>query len=185
MIIKEYYEDTATPQQVYDFVIGKLREQGVPSIDVEGRCRYLYGGLKCGIGQLIPDGKYLPEMDNLNKELLLGFLNSEDSSITIVSAPDEDLDWEMGNEYEDENYIPAPGGPWPMFRSLVDGEVSGIEAKETFLKAMQLNLHDAWALPAHSSPRLPLLEGLERAAEYFCKHGAYCGIRVQYTPPGA
>ena len=152
MLIKEYYEGTATAQQVYDFVMGKLREQGVPSINSSGKCLYLYKGLKCGIGHLIPDGKHRPEME----------INS-------------------GKMDEDDHLF--MGGPWPMFRSLVDGEVKGIENKESFLQTMQWGLHDEWASPVHPSPGLTLLEGLELAAQRFCSYDDVRGSFVQYTPP--
>lgn len=52
------------PQGVFDFVVKKLREQGRASAN---RRRCLYRGphgMKCAVGQMIPDDLYDPKMDD-------------------------------------------------------------------------------------------------------------------------
>jgi len=54
-----------TPQELFDTVLTAIREQGRPSMDINGRCQYRGpNGLKCAAGQLIPDEKYKPVMDS-------------------------------------------------------------------------------------------------------------------------
>jgi hypothetical protein len=57
-------------QETFDFVLNFIRKQGEPSIDrsFEVNCRYRLfpRNLKCGIGCLIPDEDYLPEMEGKN-----------------------------------------------------------------------------------------------------------------------
>lgn len=46
-------------QEIFDFVISKLHEQGKQCVDELGNCRYRGpNGMKCAIGHLIPDDSY-------------------------------------------------------------------------------------------------------------------------------
>ncbi len=55
--------DPKNNQEVFDFVVGKIREQGCKSIG-EDFCAYRGpNGLKCAAGWLIPDEEYTPEME--------------------------------------------------------------------------------------------------------------------------
>lgn len=60
--INDYLEGRVNEQQVYDFVIVKLREQGYASTRSSpggDHCAYRGdGGRRCGIGWLIPDEQY-------------------------------------------------------------------------------------------------------------------------------
>ena len=53
----------ATAQQVFDQVVGHLREQKVQSISPTSHCVYRHGTLKCAAGALIADDEYTPDMD--------------------------------------------------------------------------------------------------------------------------
>lgn len=63
-----------TAQEVFDFVVHALREQGVPSIDTSDfRCQYramTESGrtLKCAVGHLIPDDLYSPDLESLSPD---------------------------------------------------------------------------------------------------------------------
>jgi len=59
----------ATMQDVFDFIVTRLIEQGEPSIQSginSARCMYRYGNLRCAIGHLIPDKAYTPKMEGKN-----------------------------------------------------------------------------------------------------------------------
>lgn len=64
----------ATEQEVYDQIVGHLRQQGEKSVNPVLYTRCLYrniNGLKCGAGDLIADNEYSPEMDNVGDWLHL------------------------------------------------------------------------------------------------------------------
>jgi hypothetical protein len=64
--------DYANDQQVFDYVLEKLREQGCQSKYAD-RCLYRGpNGLKCAAGHLIPDDEYDEKMED-------GLLNGPDS----------------------------------------------------------------------------------------------------------
>jgi hypothetical protein len=65
--ITDYLNGTVTEQEVADYTIGKLLEQGYASLDMDGNCVYRGPeGSKCAIGWLIPDDAYDPNMDAYN-----------------------------------------------------------------------------------------------------------------------
>lgn len=54
----------ASHQEIFDFVVKKLFEQGQRSIEPSRGCQYrTETGLKCAVGFLIPDNLYDEEMD--------------------------------------------------------------------------------------------------------------------------
>jgi hypothetical protein len=53
-----------TNQEIFDTVLHGIRKQGRPSVSQDGRCLYRGpDGLKCGVGLLIDDSEYCPEME--------------------------------------------------------------------------------------------------------------------------
>jgi hypothetical protein len=55
-----------TPQEIFDYVIQRLLEQGKRSMTGEEGCKYRGdGGTRCALGWLIPDDRYHAEMDDL------------------------------------------------------------------------------------------------------------------------
>ncbi len=53
-----------TPQQIYDKVCAHLAKQKHRAVDVNGTCLYRApNGDKCAAGCLIPDDRYLPNME--------------------------------------------------------------------------------------------------------------------------
>jgi len=78
-----------TNQEVYDFVIAKLRAQGVPATEpVSGACRLRAGSRKCAIGWLIPDDQYKSTMEEFGAGSLVrrffGFTD-DDSTSSVVT----------------------------------------------------------------------------------------------------
>ena len=56
-----------TPQEIFDYVIQRLLEQGKRSMAEEEGCKYRGdGGTRCALGWLIPDARYHAEMDDLD-----------------------------------------------------------------------------------------------------------------------
>ena len=53
----------STRQEIFDYVIRRLLEQGKRSMN-GGACKYRAGDDRCAIGWIIPDDLYLEEMDN-------------------------------------------------------------------------------------------------------------------------
>lgn len=54
-----------TAQEMFDFVVRKLREQGKPSYNYDvGICQYRYGALRCAAGFLIDDDEYRTEFED-------------------------------------------------------------------------------------------------------------------------
>lgn len=54
-----------TMQETFDFVVGKIREQGCASMGDNKSCLYRGpNGTKCAAGHVIPDDKYDPIMEN-------------------------------------------------------------------------------------------------------------------------
>ena len=62
-------------QEAFDTIVTHLRQQGERAVteDDGGNrvCRYHHGGLKCGVGCLIPLDLYLPEFENKGVDRLL------------------------------------------------------------------------------------------------------------------
>lgn len=55
----------STPQEIFDYVIQRLLEQGKRSMTGEEGCKYRGdGGTRCALGWLIPDDLYVAEMDD-------------------------------------------------------------------------------------------------------------------------
>jgi hypothetical protein len=76
MNIHDAIHEDVTEQEIYDFVIAKLRAQKVPSFDNDrGSCRYHHpsptGVLCCAVGHLIPDGEYSFSMENRSVDFIL------------------------------------------------------------------------------------------------------------------
>jgi hypothetical protein len=57
--------DEVTAQEVFDYVTGKVIEQGKPSIDLErDTCVYNDGKLRCAAGHLIPSSVNTKKWDS-------------------------------------------------------------------------------------------------------------------------
>ena len=62
-------------QEVFDFAVGKVIEQGAPATNVDGHCVYRTGnGNKCAFGHLIPDSLYKRSFENVTSA---GIINSK------------------------------------------------------------------------------------------------------------
>lgn len=58
-------------QQVFDYVVTKLAEQGKLSLSTHGSCMYRGAeGTKCAVGWLIPDTEFDPKWDESPGDLL-------------------------------------------------------------------------------------------------------------------
>lgn len=65
MDIRDAVAGKYTKQEIFDFVVEKLRAQGCASVNPFGRCLYRGpDGLKCAIGHMIPDELYRPGWDD-------------------------------------------------------------------------------------------------------------------------
>jgi hypothetical protein len=88
--------DYTNDQQVFDYVVEKLREQGCQSISEGGNCLYRGpNGLKCAAGHLIPDDKYDERMENglilgsnhcLSNSLVTSFFESTGVNLTLAAS---------------------------------------------------------------------------------------------------
>lgn len=59
--------DPKSNQQVFDYVVTKLAEQGKPSVGQGGKCQYRgEDGCKCAVGWLISDKQYDHEWDKFS-----------------------------------------------------------------------------------------------------------------------
>ena len=59
-------------QEVFDFAVGKVIEQGVQARGAKYQCAYRGGnGTKCAFGHLIPDALYKESMEGLGASALL------------------------------------------------------------------------------------------------------------------
>lgn len=84
----------ASIQELFDYSVGMLIQQGKPSNDcmIRARAQCLYRGVagaKCAIGWLIPDNKYRPEMEQmvLSKVLpLCGWNNIDQRKASLLFA---------------------------------------------------------------------------------------------------
>lgn len=78
---------TAPEQEIFDFVLAKIREQGRPSYSPEGGTCYYRGpdGTKCAVGHLIPDEIYSSFMEGMNPWALRhDFVRAAPKSVTAV-----------------------------------------------------------------------------------------------------
>jgi hypothetical protein len=75
-----------TPQEVYDFVLTKIREQGTDSSDEDGDfCAYRgHENTKCAIGHMIPDDLYDPKMEKFPVDELLHKFNLENPTTNSI-----------------------------------------------------------------------------------------------------
>ena len=78
---------TENPQEVFDFVVGKLFEQGGKSL-MDGNndliCMYRgEGDRRCALGWLIPDSEYVPDMEKRVLDAYTGQLSNFDSATTL------------------------------------------------------------------------------------------------------
>lgn|SRR5574338_387511 len=89
-------------QETFDYVAEFLLKQGGPcyKYDDEGDRRCLYrnsNGMKCAAGCLIPDDKYIPEMDNITIDdailcddpMIADILKEEGHSVAFVKCLQE------------------------------------------------------------------------------------------------
>jgi hypothetical protein len=59
-------------QEIFDFVLDKLAEQGRPAMNADGSCYYRSPlGLKCAFGWLIPDRLYDPRIEGICAYMIL------------------------------------------------------------------------------------------------------------------
>jgi len=66
-----------TSQDIFDYVLSHLREQGPCTLNGTIVCRYRGGnGTRCAIGYLIPDNLYLPSMERMLIANLIRFMES-------------------------------------------------------------------------------------------------------------
>jgi hypothetical protein len=57
----------STRQEIFDYVVQRLLQQGKRSMTGEEGCKYRGdGGTRCALGWLIPDDLYRPEMDDFH-----------------------------------------------------------------------------------------------------------------------
>jgi hypothetical protein len=57
---------TATPQEVFDYIVSGLLTQNAKSVNDKGECMYRgLNGLKCAGGMVIDDDEYMPKMEML------------------------------------------------------------------------------------------------------------------------
>jgi hypothetical protein len=63
--LKRFLDKEISFQEVADYAVGKILEQGCASVNSVNQCQYRgEGGTKCAIGHLIPDSDYLPLLDS-------------------------------------------------------------------------------------------------------------------------
>lgn len=68
-----------TSQEIFDYVIQRLLEQGKRSMTGEEGCKYRGdGGTRCALGWLIPDDLYRAEMDDFHCSWNVGDLLRHD-----------------------------------------------------------------------------------------------------------
>lgn len=93
--------DYSDDQQVFDYVVNKLREQGEPCYDEEcGICRYRFNGKKCAVGHLIKDSDYTDDFEEhlVTDKVVADYFIGKQTNIKLLKelqcAHDHLYDWE-------------------------------------------------------------------------------------------
>jgi len=81
-------------QQVFDFALGKIREQGKPATDNAVSCMYRApNNLRCVAGWLIPDEDYISEMEGSQVKDLVNparlFFRRNEFDLNLIIAMQE------------------------------------------------------------------------------------------------
>jgi hypothetical protein len=90
--------NNSTTQQVYDFVVNHLRRQGGPAVDASGTCLYRAArNYKCGVGCLITDEEYSPDIEGTDIETLS---EGPDSALPVFFLRHNELLLDMQNIHD-------------------------------------------------------------------------------------
>lgn len=86
-------------QEIFDTAVSGVIAQGAPALNANGMCSYrTETGLKCGVGQLIPDELYRPEFENL---LVGGFASDFNKELREAAGlPSEGLELELAKRIQ-------------------------------------------------------------------------------------
>lgn len=135
----------ATDQDVFDYVVRKLIEQGEPSTK-DGMCLFRGpGDRRCAVGWLIPDDEYTPAVDQqggvgslLNKDVappsLLSWVNEGVRDLRLPS-PQERVRFLSDLQIAHDGTEAVRGGTWTdafRDRARFVGELHGLTTTVTY-----------------------------------------------------
>jgi hypothetical protein len=79
--------DYSNDQQVFDYVVNKLREQGESCYDEEeGICKYRFDGKKCAVGHLIKDSDYTDDFEGhiVTDAVVADYFTSKQANLELL-----------------------------------------------------------------------------------------------------
>lgn len=96
--------DYSDDQQVFDYVVNKLREQGESCYDEEaGICKYRLEGKKCAAGHLIKDSDYTDRFEGhiVTDEVVATYFMSKQTNLKLLKELQfvHDDQWDAGENY--------------------------------------------------------------------------------------
>jgi hypothetical protein len=100
-------------QKVFDQVAKHLLEQSAPSVDKDGNCLYRNaGGLKCAIGCLIPDAKFVASMEGPLSSYNTKLIKALQEELGDISADDFNFLRKLQTIHDGHNHK-SPTNLWP------------------------------------------------------------------------